>query len=211
MMMGGGRGGSYPKKVLLLGGTRFIGLYLARQLIAEGHDVTLLTRGNKPIDTMIPDDEEEPQVYARFRDRIKHIRADRTDAAGLKAALAHTNFDVLYDINGREALDAEMILDAMPYLRRYIFCSSAGVYKKSEEMPHFETDEGDPKSRHKGKLDTEEFLRKKGVAWTSVRPVYIYGPLNYNPVNGRGGREREREREGWMRPLMVDMDRRRNE
>jgi len=40
----------------------------------------------------------------------------------------------------------------------------------------------DPKSRHKGKLDTETLLQSKGTPWTSIRPVYIYGPLNYNPV-----------------------------
>ena len=33
-----------------------------------------------------------------------------------------------------------------------------------------------------GKLNTEEALEKRGVNWTSIRPVYIYGPLNYNPV-----------------------------
>ena len=33
-----------------------------------------------------------------------------------------------------------------------------------------------------GKLDTEDLLSSKGVNWTSIRPVYIYGPLNYNPV-----------------------------
>lgn len=40
----------------------------------------------------------------------------------------------------------------------------------------------DPKSRHKGKLETESLLVSKGVNWTSLRPVYIYGPLNCNPV-----------------------------
>ena len=33
-----------------------------------------------------------------------------------------------------------------------------------------------------GKLDTEKLLTDKGINFTSVRPVYIYGPLNYNPV-----------------------------
>lgn len=33
-----------------------------------------------------------------------------------------------------------------------------------------------------GKLDTEDLLRRSGVNFTSIRPVYIYGPLNYNPV-----------------------------
>lgn len=45
-----------------------------------------------------------------------------------------------------------------------------------------EEDATDPQSRHKGKLDTESLLQSKGVNFTSVRPVYIYGPLNYNPV-----------------------------
>jgi nucleoside-diphosphate-sugar epimerase len=33
-----------------------------------------------------------------------------------------------------------------------------------------------------GKLNTEDLLQSRGLNWTSVRPVYIYGPLNYNPV-----------------------------
>lgn len=33
-----------------------------------------------------------------------------------------------------------------------------------------------------GKLNTEALLAERGLNWTSVRPVYIYGPLNYNPV-----------------------------
>ena len=40
----------------MLGGTRFIGVYLARMLVEAGHDVTLLTRGKKPVTYRIPDD-----------------------------------------------------------------------------------------------------------------------------------------------------------
>jgi hypothetical protein len=57
------------------GGTRFIGLYLARQLVEQGHDVTLYTRGKKPVDAMIPDDTRES--HAQFRSRINHISGDR--------------------------------------------------------------------------------------------------------------------------------------
>jgi nucleoside-diphosphate-sugar epimerase len=49
-------------------------------------------------------------------------------------------------------------------------------------MPHFEGDATDPKSRHKGKFETEVFLAESGIAWTSVRPTYIYGPQNYNDL-----------------------------
>lgn len=33
-----------------------------------------------------------------------------------------------------------------------------------------------------GKLNTEALLTQRGTNFTSIRPVYIYGPLNYNPV-----------------------------
>lgn len=49
-------------------------------------------------------------------------------------------------------------------------------------MVKLQADAVDPKSRHKGKLDTESLLASRGVNWTALRPVYIYGPLNYNPV-----------------------------
>ncbi|KAL6774204.1 CSP41B [Auxenochlorella protothecoides x Auxenochlorella symbiontica] len=169
-----------PSNILMLGGTRFIGQYLARQLVEEGHQVTLLTRGKAPIAARIPDDTDES--HAAYSDAVQHVAADRKDADAVKNALKGREFNVVYDINGREAEEADLILEALPSLEQYIYCSSAGLYKASHELPHFETDAGDPKSRHKGKLNTEELLEKRGVNWTSIRPVYIYGPLNYNPV-----------------------------
>lgn len=56
---------------------------------------------------------------------------------------------VVYDINGREADEAALVLDAVGPVEQYIFCSSAGVYKKSDQMPHREEDEVDFNSRHK--------------------------------------------------------------
>ena len=56
---------------------------------------------------------------------------------------------VVYDMNGREASDTEPILAAVGDVEQYIFCSSAGVYLKSDQMPHMETDATDPNSRHK--------------------------------------------------------------
>eukprot|EP00892_Ulva_mutabilis_P011880 jgi/Ulvmu1/9064/UM005_0157.1 len=169
-----------PKKILMMGGTRFIGLYLARKLVAEGHDVTLFTRGKADVCPQIPDD--TPDFYRNFSSSIKHIKGDRNDFDTLQSQLRGSGFDVVYDINGREADQVAPLLDALPDLEQYIYCSSAGVYLKSYLMPHREEDPGDPKSRHKGKLNTEDLLVDRGVNFTSVRPVYIYGPLNYNPV-----------------------------
>jgi hypothetical protein len=54
----------------------------------------------------------------------------------VRSKLTGSGFDVVYDINGREGSEVEPILDALPDLEQYIFCSSAGVYLKSFEMPH---------------------------------------------------------------------------
>ena len=56
---------------------------------------------------------------------------------------------VVYDMNGREASDVEPVLNAVGDIDQYIFCSSAGVYLKSDQMPHREEDATDQKSRHK--------------------------------------------------------------
>nr|ABK24300.1 unknown [Picea sitchensis] len=169
-----------PKKILIMGGTRFIGVYLSRLLVKAGHEVTLFTRGKSPVTQKLAG--ETDQEYAEFSSKVLHIKGDRQDFEFLKTKLSASGFDVVYDINGREAVEVEPILDALPNIEQYIYCSSAGVYLKSDILPHFETDAVDPKSRHKGKLNTENLLTTRGVNWTSLRPVYIYGPLNYNPV-----------------------------
>lgn len=61
--------------VLLAGGTRFIGLYLARMLVEQGHEVTLYTRGKKAITSQIADDTDAG--YQQFASKIKHIAGDR--------------------------------------------------------------------------------------------------------------------------------------
>uniref|UniRef100_A0A383V6C1 NAD-dependent epimerase/dehydratase domain-containing protein n=1 Tax=Tetradesmus obliquus TaxID=3088 RepID=A0A383V6C1_TETOB len=197
-----------PKKILMMGGTRFIGLYLARQLVEAGHEVTLYTRGKKAITSQIADDTDwgykkfassvkhiagDRQIaddtdwgYKKFASSVKHIAGDRQDFDDVRRKLSGSGFQVVFDINGREAVEAEPLLDSLTgrggSLEQYIYCSSAGVYLKSDQMPHREEDAVDFKSRHKGKLETEDLLQRSGVNYTSIRPVYIYGPLNYNPV-----------------------------
>ena len=66
---------------------------------------------------------------------------------------------VVYDMNGREASDVEPVLAAVGDVEQYIFCSSAGVYLKSDQMPHREEDSTDQKSRHKVCWQTPACLR----------------------------------------------------
>jgi nucleoside-diphosphate-sugar epimerase len=154
-------------RILIMGGTRFIGVYLTKILVENGHDVVLFNRGNKPAPV----------------EGIRQIHGDRKDAAQIKEKLADESFDAIFDNNGRECSDTQPLADLFAgKLKHFIYMSSAGVYLKSDRMPHVEGDEVDPKSRHKGKFETETYLKERGLPFSAIRPTYIYGPQNYNPL-----------------------------
>ncbi|GAX39164.1 NAD-dependent epimerase/dehydratase [Tolypothrix sp. NIES-4075] len=153
-------------RILIIGGTRFIGVYLTKVLVESGHKVVLFNRGNRPA----------PQG-------VEQITGDRTDAAQLKEKLSQESFDVIFDNNGRELTDTQPLAEIFQHrVQHFVYMSSAGVYLKSDQMPHVEGDAVDPKSRHKGKHETEAFLTQSGLPFTSIRPTYIYGPSNYNEL-----------------------------
>jgi len=154
-------------RILIMGGTRFIGVALTNILVKQGHEVTLFNRGNKP--SPVPG--------------VREIHGDRKDPRQLKEKLASETFDAIFDNNGRELTDTQPLVERFKdQLEHFIYVSSAGVYLKSDQMPHYEADAIDPKSRHKGKHDTENYLSDMGMPWTAVRPVYIYGAGNYNDL-----------------------------
>ncbi len=58
-------------RILMMGGTRFIGVYLTKILLEQGHEIVLFNRGNHPAP-----------------EGVKQIKGDRTDAAQLKEKLS---------------------------------------------------------------------------------------------------------------------------
>jgi nucleoside-diphosphate-sugar epimerase len=154
-------------RILIMGGTRFIGVYLTKILVEQGHEVVLFNRGKKPAPV----------------EGIKQIHGDRTDASQLKEKLSQEQFDAIFDNNGRELSDTQPLAEIFKdRVKHFVYMSSAGVYLKTDQLPHREGDAVDPKSRHKGKHETEAFLAQLGLPWTSIRPTYIYGPQNYNDL-----------------------------
>lgn len=154
-------------RILVMGGTRFIGVYLTRLLVQQGHEVVLFNRGNKPAPVS----------------GVTTLQGDRKDADSLKSQLAGQSFDAIFDNNGRELSDTQPLVELFNgQIQHFVYVSSAGVYLKSDQMPHVEGDPVDPNSRHRGKFETEDYLRAQGVPFTAVRPVYIYGPQNYNDL-----------------------------
>ncbi|MGJ3247137.1 MAG: NAD-dependent epimerase/dehydratase family protein [Elainellaceae cyanobacterium] len=152
-------------RILIMGGTRFIGVYLTKLLVEQGHQVVLFNRGNHPAPV----------------DGVQEIHGDRTDADQLSDKLSGELFDAVFDNNGRTLSDTQPLAALFKgQVQHFVYVSSAGVYLKSDQMPHIEGDAVDPQSRHRGKFETEQYLADTGMLFTSVRPVYIYGPQNYN-------------------------------
>ncbi len=148
-----------------MGGTRFVGKALVEKLQSTSHELTLFTRGKKPV----------PK-------KVDHIIGDRKDVNDLKS-LEGRSFDVIVDSSGRTLSDTQGVLEKTGIPRhRFLYVSSAGVYADSNELPLDEESAVDRASRHIGKFETEEWLRTNQVPFTSFRPTYIYGPGNYNPV-----------------------------
>ena len=154
-------------RILIMGGTRFIGVSLTKILVSQGHEVVLFNRGNKPTPV----------------EGLQQIHGDRKNAAELKEKLAGEKFDAIFDNNGRELADTRTLVELFKgQISHFVYVSSAGVYLPSEQMPHREEDAVDPNSRHKGKFETEQYLKEQGIRFTSIRPTYIYGPGNYNDL-----------------------------
>ena len=68
--------------VLVVGGTRFMGICLVKELLAKGNTVTIATRGNQP-DT--------------FGLHVKRIKMDVTNSMSVKEALDGKFYDVVFD------------------------------------------------------------------------------------------------------------------
>ena len=152
-------------KILVMGGTRFVGKSLVSKLLNQNHEIDIFTRGNK----------SNP-------DNTNLIKGDRNDIECI-LKIKNKKYDVIFDISGREVEQTKLLIENIDdSFLRYIYVSSAGVYKDNYELPLSEDAPLDTYSRHKGKFETENWLVEKKIPFTSFRPTYIYGPGNYNKI-----------------------------
>lgn len=102
------------RTTLVIGGTRNLGPGLVAALMRNGDRVTVLNRGQTPDD--LPRD-------------VERLRADRSDAAALEAALKGRLFDVVVDTTLYTGPDAETIAEVLDgRVGRYVFWSTGQVY-----------------------------------------------------------------------------------
>jgi 2'-hydroxyisoflavone reductase len=161
-------------KVLVIGGTLFIGRQLVKELCAAGHDVAVMHR--KPAHGL-------PR-------RVENLMADRNDAASVQQALDERRFDVVYDNvydweRGTTAAQVQATVRACgDRVSRYIFMSSVAAY--GDGLNHYEGDalapDNHPEPYVRNKAMTERMLfrlhQRHGLPVVTFRPPFIYGPGN---------------------------------
>lgn len=142
------------KKLLIIGGTRFVGRHLVTAAVARGHEVTLFNRGNHPI----------PPEWD-----VEMIEGDRhTDLSPLKGRHWDAVVDTCGHLPRAVRAAAEFLFDAV---NRYVFISSQNAYA-DVSVP--DIDENYPR----GTLTAEQVEEANAVD-TTGQPSYgpLYGGL----------------------------------
>ncbi|TMD97149.1 MAG: NAD-dependent epimerase/dehydratase family protein [Chloroflexi bacterium] len=168
-------------KVVVLGGTRFIGRAAVEELAAAGDEVLVVHRG-----VLEPGD--MPQVG--------HLHCERADLASHRAALDAFAPEAAIDCRALTRRDAELALEALPDVKRWVVISSVDVYRafgalnNEAETDPVPLDEGSPvrpeRYPYRGKmpgmddydkLDVEDVYLPRGA--TVLRLPMVYGEHDY--------------------------------
>lgn len=102
------------RKILVLGGTRFMGIRLVQKLIERNHFVTIATRGRR----------KDP-----FGSRVKRIVYDRLNLTNVQKALGGRHYDVIIDTSAYSSNAVTNVLSNVS-CEKYIQVSSVAAYPK---------------------------------------------------------------------------------
>lgn len=169
-------------RIVVIGGSRFVGLHLTRELVLRGHEVTVVNRGQTAQDLLPPG--------------VGRIVADRQEPQALAAKVAQAGpWDAVYDCIAYVPAESEPLVRAvwtgLPAERRtlkhFVHISTGSVYGKTDYLPlkeHFaRTADSDPGTYGSNKKLIEDLLfaahQDEGLPVTLLRPGYIYGPDNH--------------------------------
>lgn len=168
-------------KVVVLGGTRFIGRAIVEQLAEADHELLIIHRGQLEPKDMPP---------------VRHLHTDRAGLASHREEIASFQPEAAIDCRALTRSDAETALDALPKGLRLVVISSLDVYRAfgavndGKETDPVPLDEDSPvradRYPYRGKmpgmdqydkLDVEGVYLPKGA--TVLRLPMVYGEHDY--------------------------------
>ena len=166
-----------PKRILVLGGTGFLGPAIVEAAIAEGHTVTLFNRGVT-----------NPGLFPHL-EKLRGFRSSDSADEDL-SVLARRHFDVVVDV---WPSDPALAASAAQFLRdrvgHYLYVSSVAAYDSKEftragieENAPLEPWDGPGRKYNRGKAESERRLHAiLGEKITIVRPGPIKGDRDTTP------------------------------
>ncbi|MBA3841151.1 MAG: epimerase [Actinobacteria bacterium] len=157
-------------RILVLGGTQFVGRHVVDTALSRGHDVTLFNRG-----------QTRPDLFPG----VEKLRGDRD---GDLSALAGRSFDAVVDTSGYVPRVVQATLDALPDVGHYTFVSTMSVYSDESRA---DGEEGAvaqlPEETEEVRYDTygalkglcEDAVRSRFPNAFIPRPGLIVGPWDH--------------------------------
>jgi 2'-hydroxyisoflavone reductase len=155
-------------KVLVIGGTGYIGTHTVEEIVRRGHDVAVFARG---------------QTAARLPADAQFIKGDRRRPEEV-AALRARRFDAIVDINAYTRAETQALINAFDgRITRFVHLSSLSV---CQYVPAQAYDESNPLVTDPSftygynKAECERALRwahaRNGFPFVSLRPPAVFGP-----------------------------------
>jgi 2'-hydroxyisoflavone reductase len=159
-------------RVLVIGGTAFIGRAAVERLVQRGHDVTILHR--RPAHDLGPE--------------VHNIQADRGDLPAVTRAVRDGRYEAVFDFaydwqKGTPPEHVEAAARACgDALQRYVFMSSIAAYVPGlglrESDPLVPDDVPNPYAVHKAGAERTLFQMhaESALPLTTFRPPFVHGP-----------------------------------
>jgi len=169
-------------RIVVIGATGHVGTYLVPRLVAAGHEVVAISRG-----------ERRPYLDHPAWETVERVTADRDaeDAAGtFGARIAALDADVVIDMVCFTADSARQLADALaPTGAHLVHCGTIWVHGPAVEVPLTEEAVRTPFGTYgTAKAEIEALLLRRaarqGLRATVLHPGHIVGP-GWHPINPR--------------------------
>lgn len=166
-------------KILVLGGSYFMGRVFNILASRTGdYSIRVINRGR----------------YALNLENVVEMHFDRHNTGMIRGIVPADTFDAIIDFCAYEPGDIySFVSNMLTKTHQYIYVSTASVYDPYAPAPvdelspvatRFGTDENSVYVQKKLKLEEElkyACSNTPGMAYTILRPTFVYGPFNYAP------------------------------